>query len=78
MTLGHFEVEIPEWDVLNTDPTEHDALIYFTDASRRNGLGGMGIYGPFLRHFKVLGASPTSHKAKMYALNVCSRICLNL
>jgi ribonuclease HI len=42
-----------------------------------NGMTGMGIYGPSVRYYEALGASTTIFQAEMYAINVCSRICLS-
>jgi hypothetical protein len=52
--------------------------VFYTDGSRKEGLVGMGIYGPSLRHHEALGTKPTIFQAEMYAINVCARICLNL
>jgi hypothetical protein len=35
-------------------PMEQDALIYYTNGTRKNRLVGMRIYNPSLRQFKVL------------------------
>ena len=71
-----FEVEIPEREEWDNLTTEQGALVYYTDGSRKNGLVGMGIYGPSLRHFEALGSTPTIFQAEMYAINVCARMCL--
>ena len=60
-----FEVEIPEREEWNNLTTEKGALVYYTDCSRKNGLVGMGIYGPSLRHFEALGSTPTIFQAEM-------------
>jgi hypothetical protein len=56
-----FEVKIHERAAWDNVPTEQDALTYYTDGSRKNGLEGMGIYGPCLRHFEVLGVLSRGH-----------------
>jgi Reverse transcriptase (RNA-dependent DNA polymerase) len=38
--------------------TSPGALEYYTDGSRKNGLVGMGIYGPSIRYFEALGSPP--------------------
>ena len=71
-----FKVEIPDRAEWKNITTEQGALVYYTDGSRKNGLVGMGIYGPSLRYFESLGSTPTIFQAEMYAINVCARICL--
>jgi hypothetical protein len=34
-------------------------LIYYTDGSRKDGMTGMGIYGPSVRYYEVLSESTT-------------------
>jgi ribonuclease HI len=38
---------------------------------------GMGINGPSVRYYEALSASTTIFQAEMYAINVCTRICLS-
>jgi hypothetical protein len=72
-----FEVKITERKECVNQTTSPGALVYYTDGSRKNGLIGMGIYGPSIRYFEALGGSlPTIFQAEMYAINVCARHCL--
>jgi hypothetical protein len=49
-----FKVLIPERDARDNIPADQDALVFYsTDGSRKEGLVGMGIYGPSLRHSEV-------------------------
>jgi RNase H len=73
-----FRVEIPERDAWDNIPAEREALVFYTDGSRKEGQVGMGICGPSLRHYEALGTTPTIFQAEMNAINVCPRICLNL
>ena len=73
-----FKVVIPERDEWDNIPTEQEAMVYYTDGSRKDGLVGMGIFGPSVRHFEALGTTPTIFQAEMYAINVCARLCLEL
>jgi hypothetical protein len=50
---------------------------YYTDGSRKDGMTCMGIFGPSVRYYETLGTSTTIFQAKMYAINVCARICPN-
>jgi hypothetical protein len=59
-------------------PADQEALLFYTDGSRKEGQVGMGIYGPSLRQYEALGTTPTIFQAEMYTINVCARICLNL
>jgi hypothetical protein len=72
-----FEVKIYERERWNHAPTEQSIFAYYTDGSRKDGMTGMGIYGPSVRHYEALGASTTIFQAEMYAINVCARICLS-
>jgi ribonuclease HI len=56
---------------------EQSVLTYYTDGSRKDGMTGMGIYGPSLRYYETLGSSATIFQAEMYAINVCARIWLS-
>jgi hypothetical protein len=73
-----FKVVIPERDAWDNIPADQEALVFYTDGSRKEGQVGMAIYGPSLRHYEALGTTPTIFQAEMYAINVCARICLNL
>jgi hypothetical protein len=72
-----FEVKIYEREGWNHVPTEQSILTYYTDGSRKDGMTGMGIYGPSVRCYEALGASTTIFQSEMYAINVCARICLS-
>jgi hypothetical protein len=62
-----FEVEIYEREGWNYVPTEQSILTYYTDASRKDWLTGLGIYGPSVRYYEALGALTTIFQAGMYA-----------
>jgi hypothetical protein len=66
-----FKVLIPERDACDNIPADQEALVFY-------GLVEMVIYGPSLRNYEALGTTPTIFQAKMYAINVCARICLHL
>jgi hypothetical protein len=38
---------------------EKEAPVYYTDGFRRDGLTGIGIYGPSVRNFGALGSTST-------------------
>jgi hypothetical protein len=54
-----FEVKIYEREGWNHVPTEQSTLTYYTDGSRKDGMTGMGIFGPSVRYYEALGASTT-------------------
>jgi hypothetical protein len=70
---AQFEVIIHDREGWDYVPTEQGVLIYYTDGSRKDGLVGIGIYGPSIRHYEALGSTPTIFQAEMYAINVCAR-----
>jgi hypothetical protein len=72
-----FEVKVYEREGWNHVPTEQSIHTYYTDGSRKDGMTGMGIYGPSVRYYEALGASTTIFQAEIYTVNVCARICLN-
>jgi hypothetical protein len=39
----------------NNISADQEELVFYTDGSRKEGLVGMGIYGPSLRHYEALG-----------------------
>jgi hypothetical protein len=50
-----FKVVIPERDAWDNIPADQEAMVFYTDGSRREGLVGKGMYGPSLRHYESLG-----------------------
>jgi hypothetical protein len=54
-----FKVVIPERDTWDNIPADQEAMVFYADGSRKEGLVGMGIYGPSLRHYEALGTTPT-------------------
>jgi hypothetical protein len=56
---------------VHNQTTSPGALVYYTDGSRKNGLVGMGIYGPSIRYFEALGSTPTIFQVEIHAKNVC-------
>jgi hypothetical protein len=72
MPIGHdfeapFGVEIYERELWNYVATEHSILTYYTDASKKDWMTGMGIDGPSVRYYEALGALTTIFQAGMYA-----------
>jgi hypothetical protein len=41
-----FAVIIPELEDWDNVPSEQEAIVYYTDGSRKDGQTGIGIYGP--------------------------------
>jgi hypothetical protein len=54
-----FKVVIPERDAWDNIPADKEALLRHTDRSRKEGLVGMGIYGPSPRHYEALVTTPS-------------------
>jgi hypothetical protein len=43
-------------------------IVYYEDDSRKDGQTGIGMYGPSILDFEVLGSTPTIFPAEMYGL----------
>jgi hypothetical protein len=48
-----FEVKNIRKEGLNHGPTEQSTLTYYTDGSRKDGMTGMGIFGPSVRYYEA-------------------------
>jgi ribonuclease HI len=55
---------------------KENALVYYTDGSRRDGRVGIGVYGPSFKFHKALGTTPTIFQAEVHAIEICARRCL--
>lgn len=55
---------------------ETNALVFYTDGSKKNGKVGIGIAGPNFRLSKCLGTTPTIFQAEVHAIEECVRYCL--
>jgi RNase H len=57
-----FKVVIPERDAWDNILADQEALVFYTDGSRKEGQVGMGIYGPSLRYYEALGCDYLSSR----------------
>lgn len=56
--------------------TNKDAMIYYTDGSRKQGSVGIGVCGPSFRYHRALGTTASIFQAEVHAIEVCARRCL--
>jgi len=73
-----FEIKIPERrDWIDGEINfEEEALVYYTDGSRKEEMVGIGVYGPGYRYYEALGSTPTIFQAEVYAIMKCATLCL--
>jgi hypothetical protein len=53
------KVKIYEREEWNHEPTEQNIFTYYTDGSRKDGMIGIGTFGPSVKYNEALGASKT-------------------
>ena len=63
-------------DFRPSDQLSEEALIFYTDGSKRYGGVGAGVYGPSCELYEPLGSTPSIFQAEIYALELCARHCL--
>ena len=72
-----FEIKIPErreW-IDGEISFEEEALVYYTDGSRKEEMVGIGVYGPGYRYHEALGSNPTIIQVEVYAIMKCAILC---
>ena len=81
MTVRHnfelpFEVIIPERSEWLSGNLENQAIVFYTDGSRKEGKVGIGVTGPGIRLSKALGSTPFIFQAEIHAIELCVDKCL--